>query len=231
VSDPATKIVTVTVSPQDEGAKVSYEGAEAPTFAVDVSRGGTQQITYIVESQDGKQRQPYTLWLEQWLDFEEYVRTRWDNTMIINALLLDKESYRLLACRWYEEGLLVGTGLYFSKGGSLSDVFAPGLKYHFELETEEGLVRSTPRTFEETFPGGFRAYPNPISSGETLYVDANTEERGDNQEAATVSIYSISGALLLQKPLSGSHAQLLLSLPVGLYVVKVKNWQSVLAVR
>jgi hypothetical protein len=229
VSDPASKIVTVTVSPQDRGAGVIYGGAAAQgalAFTVNVSRGGTQQVAYTVESQDGLHRQSDTIRLEQRLDFKQYVRTKWDNTMMVNRWLLSAELYRLLACRWYEEGAHVATGLSYSKGGAPSDVFTPGLKYHFELETEEGLIRSTPRIFEETFPGGFHVYPNPLSSGETLYINANTEDGDANPEVRTVRVYSISGMLLLQAPLSGSHAAVPLLVPAGIYIVKVMNWQA-----
>jgi uncharacterized repeat protein (TIGR02543 family) len=224
VSYPEAGIVTVAITPHDSGAKVVYNGEEVASFPIDVSRAGTQQVIYTVISPDGSWRDD-TIWVEQRLKFDQYAYAKWDNTLMVNNMLLRREGYRLLGCRWYEGSVLVGTGASFSKGNSVTDVLLSGVEYRFELETGDGLVRSTPQVFEETFAGGFRVYPTLIASGEILYVDANTSDSGEEKSEVSVLIYSITGALVAQQPIVNRHAQVRLSVPPGTYIVKIKNWQ------
>ena len=59
-------------------------------------------------------------------------------------------------------------------------------------------------------------YPNPANS--TLYVNFN------QQQQATISLYSLTGALVLQKQVNATEAQLdVSSLPVGVYVLEAQT--------
>jgi hypothetical protein len=222
-------VVTVTITTQDPNAKVIYEGEEVASFPKDVSRGGRHTIPFLVRAGDGSTRCD-TLIVERYLDFGRYARVKWDNTMCVNLRLLTTENYRMATCRWYEDGKMVKEGLSFTKGNSITDVFIPNVEYYFELETEaEGRIRSTPHISKETFPGGFLVYPTLLHSGATLSVDANTEDR-EGEQAGSVSIYNITGVLVVQQPLAESHARLQLNLLPGVYIVKIKNWQTKIVV-
>jgi hypothetical protein len=251
VDDPASKTVTVTVTPQDNGAKVIYDGAEVtgvpPAFTVDVSRGGTQEISYTVTSQDGSQQQTYNVKVEQRLDFTAYVRIKWNAVMVINLQLVRIEAYSPSACRWYRNGEPepVGTGFTYSKQTDRieTDRFVAGETYHFEIETPEGIVRSADYTIPvRTSSATLMAYPNPARAGEPVYLSLGAEEESDDWtdemlreagvsrsdfptegiENALIRVYTSDGRLVLQQRAEGDRTELRLP-KAGLYIIRVNE--------
>jgi hypothetical protein len=222
VDNPATKVITITVSPDDSSAKVLYNGKEVtgtpPSFTVNVTRGGTHEVSYTVVAPDGTQ-QTYTITVEQRLNFDTYVRLKGHNIIVCNNRLLTKNGYVVSGIRWYGDGVLLTEDTYYA----LSEwwmAFSPSVAYHFEIDTPEGVIRSTDKTFD--FSTGISdaksapqlsPYPNPLPSGATLNV--YTGEWGTRSNE--LLIYNASGSLVLRRRFSGAFVSLPFFAPAGIY--------------
>ncbi|MDR1343016.1 MAG: YDG domain-containing protein [Prevotellaceae bacterium] len=237
VETPSTQVVTAIITPKDNGAKVIYNGVKydgAASLPIDVSRAGVQLISYEVLSQDSMHLKHSTFELEQLLDFEQWVYVKWDNTMIIDVNRLKNEGYDSISSfQWYENGRPMGNGgPSYSRGNTKQDVFTPRQEYTFEIERPAGKARSTARVFEETFPGGFQLYPNPVQADGVLNIDANLERGPYSADQATVRIYNATGTLVHQTEIVNRHAAVdMSSLVPGVYFVRVLNWRSKIVVK
>jgi hypothetical protein len=226
--------VQVDVFTENPYAKVIYDGREAASFTVNVDRGGVHRIPFAVKAEDGTTRSD-TIMVERYLNFSYYTRVKWDNTMFISLGLLKEMEYDVLSCSWYEDGRLLTTGASFSMGDNMENVLRPEVEYYFVLETGEGVIRSTSRIFKSTVPGGFHVYPTfiPRLSGAALNVYANSQVSGEERERNGVIIYDVNGAIVRQESLFNGRAELttISNLPPGIYIVKVKNWQTKIVVQ
>jgi hypothetical protein len=261
VDDPETNTVTITIELQDSNSTVIYNGEElpgdSPSFTVDVTRGGTQEISYTVVSPDGTQTQTYTFTIEKRLDFAAYTRSKWNVLYILHLRKLQNEDYDPSLCRWYRDGQVAATGFFYNKGAgnSASDSFLAGETYYFELETPEGLVRSTEYVVPATTSasGAFRAYPNPVRAGHPLYISSDrnddaasgrsTEEvlletgvsENDRSQIlqqvgdTSVRVYTLEGALVRQQPLTGNCTEIRLP-TAGLYIVRTSGFAAKIVV-
>jgi hypothetical protein len=103
-------------------------------------------------------------------------------------------------------------GNYLDSLGSHVDVYKINLAYFNDL------LLNTDNQSKEL--NALHFYPNPTSS--TLKINF------EQAQEATIGIYSLTGALLLQKQVNTQNAQLDVSgLPEGMYVVQVKTAQGV----
>ncbi|MDR0711252.1 MAG: T9SS type A sorting domain-containing protein, partial [Prevotellaceae bacterium] len=230
-------ILEIVIATADPYAKVIIGGdtfCQSASFTYHVDRGGMYRIPFAVEAEDGTMRND-TITVECYLNFSYYTRVKWDNTMFISVGLLEEREYEVFSCSWYGDDRLLATGPSFSMGDNLEHVMKPGVNYYFVLETSEGVIRSTSRIFEETVPGGFRIHPTIIRhyAGETLYVNANSQSSGEERGRNGVTIYNINGAIVYEEPLLNGRAELtkISSLDPGIYIIKVKNWQTKIVVQ
>ncbi|MDR0866109.1 MAG: M6 family metalloprotease domain-containing protein [Candidatus Symbiothrix sp.] len=61
-------------------------------------------------------------------------------------------------------------------------------------------------------------YPNSIKQGETINLDM-----GDNISNAGLSVYTLSGQLVLQKQVNTQYSQHIIDLPKGIYILKIEH--------
>ncbi|MDR3218362.1 MAG: T9SS type A sorting domain-containing protein [Dysgonamonadaceae bacterium] len=224
VNTPNVTEISINVTTSDRNAKVEYKGVSGKSFVVAVNRAGTQTVTFTVVSQDGTNRKDYTFTVEQQLNFDAYVATKWDNTFILNIRKFTEEKFEINACRWYEDAKALGTGLTYSKGNLKTDVFKPGSVYHFELDTKEGVVRSSGKVFaakKSIENSALHIYPNPVTQNQKLTVEI--DEADNYLENTPIRIYSLSGVFVKQLNTTGRLREINLSLPAGAYILKVED--------
>jgi hypothetical protein len=235
VDDPSTETITITILPNDGGAKIIYNGQEVTSpITVDVSCGGTQEVSYTVVSQDGSREQLYTLTVEQQLDFNTYVTLKGRNMLVFNKILLEERGYTVTNVRWYGNGKLLAENFYYALSEQWM-AFSPDVVYHFELETSDGrMIRSTGRNFDfSTAVAGTEGirqltlYPNPLPSGATLTVYAG--EWG--VRARELLIYNAAGSLVLRQRFSGAFVTLPFAAPAGVYFLRVDGQYGKMVVR
>jgi hypothetical protein len=203
---------------------VLHNGREVDAITLDVSRGGTQEVSYTVVAHDVSLVQSYTLTVEQRLDFDTYVALKGRNMLAFNKILLQEGGYAATNVRWYGSGKLLAEDFYYALSEQWM-AFSPDVVYHFEVETPDGgVIRSTGRNFDfSTEVAGAEGsrrltlYPNPLPSGATLTVYAG--EWG--VRAGELFIYSAAGSLVLRQRFSGAFVTLPFAAPAGVYLLRV----------
>jgi hypothetical protein len=226
VDDPTTKTVTISVTPQDNSARVFYKDGEVTApfdIPVEVSRGGRHEVSYTVVSQDGSQEQAYTITVEKRLNFDTYVIVKMNCIMVYNNRLLIEHGYTVNAFRWYGNGELLDTGAFYALStGQMA--FPPNVVYHFEMDTPEGTVRSIDKKFDVStgvaeVEGSNRLllYPNPLPPGATLNIHTGTWGAGERE----LLIYSAAGNLVLRQRFDGTFITLPFNAPAGVYFLRV----------
>jgi hypothetical protein len=222
VDDPATEVITITVLPDDNSAKVFYNGAEVegtpPSFTVDVTHGGTQEVHYTVVSPDGSQ-ETYTITVEQRLDFDTYVHLKGRNVIIYNNRLFRENGYAVSSVRWYGNGVQLTEDVYYALSEQWMTFF-PDVVYSFEIDTPEGVIRSIGKTFDfSTGISGAKSapqlspYPNPLPSGATLNIYTGEWGARSNE----LLIYNAVGSIVLRQRFNGAFISLPFSAPAGIY--------------
>jgi hypothetical protein len=232
----APVVVTVTITPKDRNAKVIFSGEakDAPfVFPVSVERGGKHQLTYRVISQDGTREALYPLLLEVRLPAEAYLLNEENVAFLLNLERLQLERYDPSSCRWYCNGELVGTGFAYGKrmGSRAADQFLPGELYHFELDTPDGVVRSTeyyaaPPPPPPADAAALRAYPNPVQAGQPVRLrvggGAPDGAAPGSLRGAWIRAYAVEGTPVLQQRAASANPEVRLP-KIGAYFIRVNG--------
>ncbi|GHV23553.1 hypothetical protein AGMMS49959_16950 [Planctomycetales bacterium] len=160
------------------------------------------------------------------LTFDKYVVTKWDNIFILNLRKLENENLLPNNCLWYENDILLGEGMSYSKGNNISDKFIGGAIYRFEIETASGQKVSTNKIYVLEKAKSIKIYPNPISVNQTLTI----EYLGEIMEDGIIEIYDELGKKIILQ-MEGNKTTIPNIFISGTYVVKINNNTTKLIVR
>jgi hypothetical protein len=163
------------------------------------------------------------------LDFDTYAATIWNNTFILNLILLEEEGYRVTDCKWLKSGRVEAeTHSYdafsYSAGPKKTDQLEPAPSwYMFRLTLDNGSwLYSTKKVipYLELMPedpaNGLTIYPNPAFSGTQFTVEGVTAGN-------TVYVYNQFGVCVSASRASANAITLTLDLPVGFYLVRSED--------
>jgi len=154
--------------------------------------------------------------ISEYLLFDTYAVTKWNNTFLLNLKKLAEEGYEVTACKWYKDGVKIGEGFSYSAGNSISDLLESGAIYTFELSTSShGTLFSTDKVFNKQH-STLRVYPNPAPQGNRLTVEGT-------MQGCLVEVYSLTGACVSVTVATGNTTELTLDVPAGIYVVRSNN--------
>lgn len=193
-------------------------------FSVDVSRPMIKTITFTVTSQDGKTKGSYSLIIEKRFAFTDLVKIRSNNTFISTNTA---SGYNFTTYKWYRKVQNQGEFEQIGEGASYtvqSHAFDTLDVYYLELGTDTGETLRTCEYNPVLKSMGIKIYPNPISSGETGYIEADIDE--DMFADGWIDIYAMNGTHVSKFKLEGRLTPFSLSLPSGIYVVKVSSKNS-----
>jgi hypothetical protein len=148
------------------------------------------------------------------IPFNDYVVTKWNNTFMLNIKKLEAEGYDLKNCKWFINGKEIGAGFTYSAGKRSSDQLQVGANYYFELATySHGNVHSTNKVIEPPSGAVLRVYPNPLPQGSKLVIEGTVQ-------GALIEVFSQNGSCVSSSTASGTVTELILDVPVGIYVVR-----------
>jgi hypothetical protein len=157
---------------------------------------------------------------DSFLPFDEYVVAKWCNTFMLNNNLLDANGIeKHLYCVWYEDGVVLDTGDFYTYGNA-AEVFVEGRTYRFALLTESGnIIWSTERIFH-CDEDDINIYPNPVSIHSEMVVELGSLFTG---EKVIIHIVDMWGRTLKSIEATNSKISIPASFARGTYVLQVKD--------
>ena len=162
---------------------------------------------------------PYTLVVKKPIAFDEMVIVRWENTMTVKEDFTG-DGY---AYRWQQaNGDLLSTGIRYSvpNAGYL------GSGYTLEITNAAGAIvyRSCPSgNLSQKSTIIVKAYPNPVSTGTTLYIEVETNEDEDLLQGAIIEVYSITGTRVGYIPVQGRLTPITANYGSGAYIFVLRG--------
>uniref|UniRef100_UPI003A8DE63C T9SS type A sorting domain-containing protein n=1 Tax=Flavobacterium sp. TaxID=239 RepID=UPI003A8DE63C len=192
------------------------------TFTIQTPQPGIYSYVVTVTSQDGTSVETYTIVVERRFDFSDIVVQKFDNVLLVNNNPQNNGGYEFTDYEWYKNGVLVGTGQYFSEGNNQSDTLNPTAEYMVKVTTTDGEVLQTCLgQIQLQHASGARLYPNPVTYGQLVTVEADFPE--SELENMTIAVYNLNGALITEVQSSSRITQLQLPLQAATYIVVLKT--------
>jgi hypothetical protein len=117
---------------------------------------------------------------------------RWNNTLTVinNPDLFEGHTINMNSIIWYRDSNEIGRGQSWSAG--INGEHIPTGFYHIVFS--ENLSTCEQKYLSIQTISNIAAFPNPIYSGQTLYVE--TTEETDDLKNAIIEIYTIQGKLV-----------------------------------
>lgn len=192
------------------------------TFSITVDKPMLKVVEIVVTSHSGEYTKKYTITIEKRFKFEDIVVTRWNNTMTIINNPANNGGYKFRTFKWFKNGVELATGQSYSAGSQGERLDATD-RYYVEVTGDEfeGTLRSC-----EGYPNLktdiVKAYPNPATKGETVWVEADVDEALLN--GAYIDIYSVTGIKIAQVKVQGRQTSVPLGKATsGMYIFKLRG--------
>jgi hypothetical protein len=189
------------------------------TFTVTVDKPGLTTVEFTVTSQDGAQSKKYTLILERRFPFDQIVQMRWNNTLTVINNPANNGGYYFTSYKWYRNGQEIGTDQSWSAGKdgeklNPADVYsvavtARGITGEMRSCESSVALRSTE----------VKAWPNPVSQGQTLYVEAGID--GEWLKDAVIEVYNAFGNRVEQMKVQGRITPVDVRYSTGVHLFKL----------
>ncbi|MCL2767050.1 MAG: T9SS type A sorting domain-containing protein, partial [Peptococcaceae bacterium] len=124
--------------------------------------------------------------------FFQIVIMRWNNTLTVINNPANNGGFTFVSYQWYRNGQMEGTDQSWS-AGSQGELINPEDIFYVEAVTNDGR---RVRTTESTIPlliTEIKAFPNPVSIGQTLNIEISGYELS---QTSVIEIYSMTGAFV-----------------------------------
>jgi len=189
-------------------------------FTATIDEAGIVKYNIKVTSEDGKLEKDYELVLNRWFAFDEVIKVKWNNTLMLYLNRLDK--YDISAYQWYHnENVINGaTGKTYSAGSKKTDILDQNSTYHIRMKTPDGELRSEAKqvSLKST---DIKVYPNPVKSNGTITVEADMED--ELLTGANIEVYNMSGNKISTTKVQGNSTTMNMPAEAGTYLVKFKS--------
>lgn len=201
--------------------KIDGVAKESNEFEITVEKPSVRNIPFVIESQDGSYSETYTIAIEKYFAFGDIVKTMWNNTLMLNLKKLRTEGYTVTGYQWYKNGQPIqgATAASYSAGPKAGDLLDKDATYAVAITTPDGTIHSCAEkiVFKSM---QVKAYPNPVSAGETIYIDADIDD--ELLTGAVIEIYNISGIHMSTVKVTGRITSIDLPASSGVYILKFK---------
>jgi hypothetical protein len=191
------------------------------SFTVTADKPGLATVAFTVTSQDGTTHKTYTLTIERRFPFGQIVQMRWNNTLTVINNPANNGGYTFTSYKWFRNGQEIGAGQSWSAGKDGEKLNPTDIYYVVvtangitgEMRTCESSV--TLRSME------VKARPNPVSQGQTLYVEADVD--GELLEGAVIEVYNSSGIPVGQMKVQGRLTPIDIRYAAGIHFFKLRG--------
>ncbi|MCL2412641.1 MAG: InlB B-repeat-containing protein [Bacteroidales bacterium] len=215
----------VIVTPKDTNARIFINGVEENPRTVDLPVYGNNLVDILVIAPSGTE-QTYTLKINKLVPFWDMVVMRWNNTLSIinnpdNFPALNSNYFRANSYRWFADGQLFSINQWYSAGPQSNNVLNDTWEYVAQGTTMSGnLLRTCPQ-YISLVSLNVKAHPNPVSVGETLYVEADVDE--SLLKGAIIVVYGQAGNHIDTIKVRGRFTPINIRYSTGLHVFVLKS--------
>ena len=190
----------------------------------------TKQVT--ITSEDGTNSRIYDIKIEKQFNFSDIVIQKFNNVLLVNNNPATNGDYHFKDYQWYQNGLHVGSGQYYSAGNNRSDVLDPNSNYQVILTTSEGLLlRTCVSNVTLSATSEIMLSPSPVKPGEIieLFADYATEEL----RSMMISIHDLHGNKLLEQSISKKKTpiQIPATAQQGVYILLCKTRSGIQSIK
>ena len=198
-------------------------GNTGSNFEIETPTPGIYRKEIQVTSQDGTNTRIYRVVVEKRFNYEDIVIQKYNNVLLVNNNPETNGGYRFTSFNWYKDGVLIGTGQYYSVGDNASDQLDLNAMYSVEMETEDGDILSTCES-SITLKSAFvlKVAPNPVHSGST--IDVTTTYSAEMLTDLKITVSNLYGLKVMQEVSGSNNSRITLpsSLTPGTYVISTK---------
>ena len=192
-------------------------------FEIETPTPGIYRKEIQVTSQDNTNTRTYRVVVEKRFNYKDIVIQKYNNVLLVNNNPETNGGYRFTSFNWYKDGVLIGTGQYYSVGDNASDQLDLNAMYSVEMETEDGDILSTCES-SITLKSAFvlKVAPNPVHSGST--IDVTTTYSTEMLTDLKITISNLYGLQVIQEVSGSNNSRITLpsSLTPGTYVISTK---------
>ena len=180
-----------------------------PAYAMMLYANQPQTITVTTA---GGQTKTYSLTAEKHLSPEIFIQ-RWDDVLAINNNYMTNGGYNFTAYEWYKNGSqLPDTKGYIKETGGLNK----SAEYTALLTTQQGYRLSTcPAVISSGLSPKISVYPNPVKSGQAVYVDTGTAAN------TLIQIFDSNGSLINRQTSQDSEIKINTPDMPGTYILQI----------
>ena len=207
----------------DFSTEANATGNTGLNFEIETPTPGIYRKEIQVTSQDDTNTRTYRVVVEKRFNYEDIVIQKYNNVLLVNNNPETNGGYRFTSFNWYKDGVLIGTGQYYSVGNNASDQLDLNAIYSVEMETEEGDLLSTCES-SITLKSAFvlKVAPNPVHSGST--IDVTTTYSTEMLTDLKITVSNLYGLQVMQEVSGSNNSRITLpsSLTPGTYVISTK---------
>ena len=207
----------------DFSTEANATGNTGLNFEIETPTPGIYRKEIQVTSQDDTNTRTYRVVVEKRFNYEDIVIQKYNNVLLVNNNPETNGGYRFTSFNWYKDGVLIGTGQYYSVGENASDQLDLNAMYSVEMETEDGDILSTCES-SITLKSAFvlKVAPNPVHSGST--IDVTTTYSTEMLTDLKITLSNLYGLQVMQEVSGSNNSRITLpsSLTPGTYVVSTK---------
>jgi len=146
---------------------------------------------------------------------------RWNNTLTVINNPDNNGGYTFTSYKWFRNGQEISADQSISAGAN-GEQLNPSDVYYVIVTADgvSGIIRSCESnvTLQSI---NFTAYPNPVSKGNTIYVQ--TDASADLLKDAVIEIYNEAGTFIQQVKVQGALTPINIGYASGNYVFFVKG--------
>ena len=207
----------------DFSTEANATGNTGLNFEIETPTPGIYRKEIQVTSQDDTNTRTYRVVVVKRFNYEDIVIQKYNNVLLVNNNPETNGGYRFTSFNWYKDGVLIGTGQYYSVGDNASDQLDLNAMYSVEMETEDGDILSTCES-SITLKSAFvlKVAPNPVHSGST--IDVTTTYSTEMLTDLKITVSNLYGLQVMQEVSGSNNSRITLpsSLTPGTYVVSTK---------
>ena len=210
------------VKPVDPDATVKINGETQNPHAalrVNLPEYGYNTFTITICAPYGNEKE-YQLTINKMIPFEQVVWMRWNNTLSVINNPENNGGFEFESYRWFRNGQEFCKTQWWSAGVNGEKINTEDV-YQVEMITTEGMVLLSCESNVSLRSMSFNAYPNPVSTGQTIYIEADVDD--EMLENAMIEVSDLSGVRLELLKVQGRITPVVIRHFTGVYIYVFKG--------